>query len=139
MADTRLTGENGNRYTSRWASPSYTIARSSVAGFWTNFEIKKVIQVQQDYAWGYDMAANVEAVLKERNIKLLKTQYVPATATDTSVFMTEAKASGADAYIIGLYGKPFGIGLRQAHEFGLKKVMKVLSCTGALTCSWNRI
>lgn len=131
--DTRLTGENGNRYTFRWAGPSYTIARSSVAGFLDKFpEVKKVVQVQMDYAWGYDMAANVEAVLKERGIKLLKTQYVPTTATDTSVFMTEAKASGADAYIIGLYGKAFGIGLRQAHEFGLKKVMKILSCTGTL-------
>jgi len=131
--DTRLTGANGNRYTFRWASPNYTIARSSLSGFLDKFpEIKKVIQVQLDYAWGYDMAENAEAVLKERGIKLLKTQYVPVTATDASVFMTEAKGSGADAYIIGLYGKLFGIGLRQAHEFGLKKVMKVFSTTGTL-------
>ena len=131
--DTRLTGAQGNRYTFRWASPNYTIARASLSGFLDKFpEIKKVIQIQLDYAWGYDMAENVEAVLKERGIKLLKTQYVPVTATDASVFMTEAKGSGADAYIIGLYGKLFGIGLRQAHEFGLKKVMKVFSTTGTL-------
>lgn len=131
--DTRLTGTQGNRYTFRWASPNYTIARASLSGFLDKFpEIKKVMQIQLDYAWGYDMAENVEAVLKERGIKLLKTQYVPVTATDASVFMTEAKGSGADAYIIGLYGKLFGIGLRQAHEFGLKKVMKVFSITGSL-------
>lgn len=131
--DTRLTGTQGNRYTFRWASPNYTIARASLSGFLDkNPGIKKVMQIQLDYAWGYDMAENVEAVLKERGIKLLKTQYVPVTATDVSVFMTEAKGSGADAYIIGLYGKLFGIGLRQAHEFGLKKVMKVFSITGSL-------
>lgn len=131
--DTRLTGSQGNRYTFRWATPNYTIARSSLSGFLDKFpEVKKVIQVQLDYAWGYDMAENVEAVLKARGIQLLKTQLVPVTATDTSVFMTEAKESGADAYIIGLYGKLFGIGLRQAHEFGLKKTMKVFSITGTL-------
>jgi len=131
--DTRLTGTQGNRYTFRWASPNYTIARASLSGFLDKFpNVKKVMQIQLDYAWGYDMAENVEAVLKERGIKLLKTQYVPVTATDASVFMTEAKGSGADAYIIGLYGKLFGIGLRQAHEFGLKKVMKVFSITGSL-------
>ncbi len=131
--DTRLTGTQGNRYTFRWASPNYTIARASLSGFLDKFpNIKKVMQIQLDYAWGYDMAENVEAVLKERGIRLLKTQYIPVTATDTSVFMTEAKESGADAYIIGLYGKLFGIGLRQAHEFGLKKVMKVFSITGSL-------
>lgn len=131
--DTRLTGSQGNRHTFRWATPNYTIARASLSGFLDKFpEIKKIIQVQLDYAWGYDMAENVEAVLKERGIKLLKTQFVPVTATDTSIFMTEAKESGADAYIIGLYGKLFGIGLRQAHEFGLKKSMKVFSITGTL-------
>lgn len=132
--DTRLTGALGNRYTFRWSSPNYTIARASLSAFLDKFpDVKKVMQIQLDYAWGYDMAENVEAILKERGIKLLKTQYVPVTAIDTSVFMTEAKGSGADAYIIGLYGTLFGIGLRQAHEFGLKKVMKVFSITGTLS------
>jgi len=131
--DTRLTGTQGNRYTFRWASPNYTIARASLSGFLDKFpEVKKVIQIQLDYAWGYDMGENVEAVLKERGIKLLKTQFIPVTATDASVFMTEAKGSGADTYVIGLYGKLFGIGLRQAHEFGLKKGMKIFSTTGTL-------
>jgi len=132
--DTRLTGSQGNRYTFRWPSPNYTIARASLSAFLDKFpEVKKVIQLFGDYAWGYDMAENADVVYKNRGIKLLKTQYLPPTATDTSVFMTEAKASGADAYIYGLYGKTLGIGLRQAHEFGLKKVMRVLSLAGSFT------
>lgn len=131
--DTRLTGELGNRYTFRWASPNFTIARASVSGFLgKNPGVKKVICLMLDYAWGYDMMKNAQEVFRERGIKVLKVQYIPVTSSDASVFMTEAKESGADAYILGLYGKLLGIGLRQAHDFGLKKVMKVMSVAGTL-------
>jgi branched-chain amino acid transport system substrate-binding protein len=131
--DTRLTGSQGNRYTFRWASPNYTIARASLSAFLDkNPNVKKVITLMLDYAWGYDMYENAEAILKERKVQIIKNNYIPVTATDASVFMTEAKQSGADAYIMGLYGKLFGIGLRQAHEFGLKSTMKVFSTTGTL-------
>lgn len=131
--DTRLTGDLGNRYTFRWASPNYTIARASVAAFLDkNPQVKKVISLMLDYAWGYDMYENAEAVFKERNIQVIKNNYIPVTSTDASVFMTEAKQSGANAIVMGLYGKLFGIGLRQANEFGLKGGMKVFSTTGTL-------
>jgi|GEM_PF-1008535 len=131
--DTRLTGDLGNRYTFRWASPNYTIARASLSAFLDKFpDVKKVICIMLDYAWGYDMYENAKAVLDERKIHVMKVSYIPVTATDASVFMTEAKQSGADAYVMGLYGKLFGIGLRQAHEFGLKSVMKVFTTTGTL-------
>ncbi|MGA2959634.1 MAG: ABC transporter substrate-binding protein, partial [Thermodesulfobacteriota bacterium] len=55
--DTRLTGANGNRYTFRWHSPNYTIARASLSGFLDKFpQVKKVVRLYVDYAWGYDMA-----------------------------------------------------------------------------------
>jgi len=131
--DTKLTGANGNRYTFRYASPNYTIARGSVSAFLDkNPGVKKVICIMLDYSWGYDLMEHTEAVLKERNIQILKKQFIPVTATDASVFMTEAKHSGADAYILGLYGNLFAIALRQVHEFGIKKEMKVLSITGTL-------
>jgi len=131
--DTRLTGSLGNRYTFRWASPNYTIARASLSAFLDkNPGVKTVICLMLDYAWGYDMYENAEAVFKERKIKVKKVNYIPVTSTDASVFMTEAKQSGTDAFVMGLYGKLFGIGLRQAHEFGLKGVMKVFSTTGTL-------
>jgi branched-chain amino acid transport system substrate-binding protein len=131
--DTRLTGSQGNRYTFRWASPNYTIARASLSAFLDkNPKVKKVISLALDYAWGYDMYENAEAVFKERHIQVLKNNYIPVTSTDASVFMTEAKQSGADAIIMALYGKLFGIGLRQANEFGLKGVMQVFSTTGTL-------
>jgi branched-chain amino acid transport system substrate-binding protein len=126
--DTRLTGANGNRYTFRWHSPNYTIARASLSGFLDKFpQVKKVVRLYVDYAWGYDMAEQSEALLKERGIETLKVQWIPVTATDTSIFMTEAKSLKPDFYFIGLYGKIYGIGLRQAHEFGLKKEMKVFT------------
>lgn len=131
--DNRLTGASGNRYTFRWASSNYSIARASLTGFLDKFpEVKKVLQLFGDYAWGYDMAEHADVIYKQRGIQLLKTQYLPVTATDTSVFMTEAKGLAPDVYIHGLYGKTFGIGLRQAHEFGLKKQMKIFSLTGTL-------
>jgi len=131
--DTRLTGSQGNRYTFRWSSPNYTIARASLSAFLDlNPDVKTVVCLMLDYAWGYDMYENAEAILKERNIKIKKVDYIPLTSTDASVFMTSAKLSGADAFILGLYGKLFGIGLKQAHEFGLKDVMKVFSTTGTL-------
>ncbi|MBI5604233.1 MAG: ABC transporter substrate-binding protein [Deltaproteobacteria bacterium] len=129
--DTRLTGENGNRNTFRWASPNYTIARASLSAFLDKYpSVKKVIIISLDYAWGYDIVDNMKPILEKRGVKILKTQFIPVNATDASVYMTEAKGSGADAYLICLYGKLFGIGLRQAHEFGLKKTMKIFSTTG---------
>ncbi|MGD0626304.1 MAG: ABC transporter substrate-binding protein [Thermodesulfobacteriota bacterium] len=126
--DTRLTGSQGNRYSFRWHSPNYTIARASLSGFLDKFpQVKKVVRLNLDYAWGYDLAEQAEVVLKERGVEILKTQWIPVTATDASVFMTEAKALKPDAYLIGLYGKLYGIGLRQAHEFGLKKEMKIFT------------
>jgi branched-chain amino acid transport system substrate-binding protein len=132
--DTRLTGANGNRYTFRWASPNYTIARASLSAFLDKFpNIKKVMILSLDYAWGYDIVDNLKPILETRGIQSVKTQFIPVTATDASVFMTEAKGSGIDAYLLCLYGKLFGIGLRQAHEFGLKKNMKIFSTTGTLS------
>jgi branched-chain amino acid transport system substrate-binding protein len=125
---TRITGLNGNRYSFRWHSPNYTIARASLAGFLDKFpEVKKVVRLYMDYAWGYDMAEQSEAILKERGIQTLKVQWIPVTATDTSVFMTEANSLKPDAYLLGLYGKLYGVALRQAHEFGLKEKMKVFT------------
>jgi len=131
--DTKLTGANGNRYTFRYASPNYTIARASVTAFLDkNPDVKKVVTLMLDYSWGYDFMDHLEVVLRERNIQILKKQFIPVTAIDASVFITEAKHSGADAYITGLYGNLFAIGMRQVHEFGLKKDMKVLSITATL-------
>ena len=139
--DTRLTGANGNRYTFRWASPNYTIARASLSAFLDKSpNVKKVIILSMDYAWGYDIVDNLKPILEKRGIKIIKTQFIPVNATDASVFMTEAKTSGADAYLLCLYGKLFGIGLRQAHEFGLKKTMKIFSPPPApLICFGSRV
>lgn len=132
--DTRLTGKNGNRYTFRWAGPNYTVARSGVSAFLDKFpDIKKVMQIQMDYAWGYDLAKETDAVLKKKGIKNLKTQFIPITSTDCSVFITEAKAADIDAYISGFYGKILGIGLRQIDEFSLKKKVKIFSATATLS------
>ncbi|MFH0845388.1 MAG: ABC transporter substrate-binding protein, partial [Pseudomonadota bacterium] len=50
--DTRLTGELGNRYTFRWASPNYTIAQASLSAFLDkNPGVKKVMCLMLDYAW----------------------------------------------------------------------------------------
>ena len=126
--DTRLTGASGNRYSFRWHSPNYTMARASLAGFLEKFpNVKKIVRLHMDYAWGYDLSEQSEAFLKERGVQTLKIQWIPVTATDTSVFMTEAKSLKPDAYVLGLYGKLYGVGLRQAHEFGLKKDMKVFT------------
>jgi branched-chain amino acid transport system substrate-binding protein len=126
--DTRLTGANGNRYSFRWHSPNYTMARATLAGFLDKFpNVKKMVRLHMDYAWGYDLSEQSDAFLKERAVKTLKVQWIPVTATDASVFMTDAKSLKPDAYVLGLYGKLYGIGLRQAHEFGLKKEMKVVT------------
>jgi len=131
--DTRLTGSLGNRYTFRWAASSYTMARASVSGFLDKFpDIRTAIHIEVDYAHGYDMAEHVGAILKERGVKRLKTQFIPVTATDASVFVTEARDSGADLYIMGTYGKTFATLLTQVHEFGLQKKMKLLTNAGTL-------
>jgi branched-chain amino acid transport system substrate-binding protein len=127
--ESRLTSELGNRYSFRWASPTYAIVKSTLYGFLEKYpEVKSMIQMQMDYAYGYDQAKFVENILKEKNVKLIKSQFIPMTATDISSFVTEAKISGADVCYMAFYGKIQGVGLNQAHEFGLNKVMKTLNC-----------
>ncbi len=130
--DTRLTGEKGNRYGFRWHSPNYTIVRASLAAFLdANPKVKKVIASSMDYAWGHECAEQMKITLQERNIELLKIQWIPVTATDVSPFIIEAKASGADAYIQLQYGNLFPISSKQIQEFGLKKMMKIFTTTAS--------
>jgi branched-chain amino acid transport system substrate-binding protein len=131
--DTSITGLNGNRYSFRWDTPISNQFEAVLNGFLKLFpETKKGMNIQIDHAAGYDATKTIERVFQERGIQLLKNQFIPPTATDVSVFVNEAKASGADLYIVGLYGKIFGTALMQCKEFGLSKVMKVLSATGSI-------
>ena len=130
--DTRLTGEKGNRYSFRWQSPNYTIVRSGLAAFLdANPKIKKVIASSMDYAWGHECADQMKVILKERNVELLKIQWIPVSATDVSPFIIEAKASGADAYVQLQYGNLFPISAKQILEFGLGKMMKIFTTTAS--------
>ena len=131
--DTSFTGLNGNRYSFRWDTPISNQFEAVLNGLFKLFpDIKKGMNLQVDSSGGYDAAKTIERVLNERGVQLLKNQFIPSTATDISVFANEAKASGADVYIVGLYGKIFGTALMQCKEFGLSKTMKILSATGSI-------
>jgi branched-chain amino acid transport system substrate-binding protein len=132
--DTKLTGEKGNRYSFRWSGFNYPYAKGAALKFLQlNPSVRKIITLMPDYTWGYDMMALLEPVLAERNVQILKKQWIPVTSTDASPFMLEAKQSGADAYIQLGYGTLFANCLKQTHEFGLKKNMKIFNLDHDLT------
>jgi branched-chain amino acid transport system substrate-binding protein len=126
---TKLTAaSHANRYSFRWASPTYAIAKSVMHLFIKNNpDVKSIFSMQMDYEYGYNMDKYSRPIMKELGVKLIENVFVPFTATDLSQFLTKAKASGADGLFMGFYGKLQATGLNQMHEFGLDQTMKVVN------------
>lgn len=123
-----------NRYTFRWASPNYAIARSSVDGFMKKFpKAKKFYFITMDYAWGHDMTKEATAIIKKNGGVVLGNVFTPLRETDYSGAITKALAAKPDVIMLNQYGSPLIKSARAVNDFGAKKKVKILIPGDGLT------
>ncbi|MBW2047203.1 MAG: ABC transporter substrate-binding protein [Deltaproteobacteria bacterium] len=89
--------------------------------------------ITADYTWGHTCLDSVKKMLEKRGGKVVGNIMVPIREQDFSSALTKAAASGASVLGVIVYGTGQGKLLQQAHEFGLKKKMKIVVVASDLT------
>ena len=89
--------------------------------------------ITADYTWGHTCLESVKKMLQKRGGKVVGNIMVPIREQDFSSALTKAAASGAPVLGVIVYGTGQGKLLQQAHEFGLKKKMKIVVVASDLT------
>lgn len=89
--------------------------------------------ITADYTWGHTCLESVKKMLEKRGGKVVGNIMVPIREQDFSSALTKAAASGAPVLGVIVYGSGQGKLLQQAHEFGLKKKMKIVVVASDLT------
>jgi branched-chain amino acid transport system substrate-binding protein len=82
-----------------------------------------------DYAFGYDLEAQAQDAVKKGGGKIVGAVRVPLGATDYSSFLLQAQQSGAQVLMISSVGADTTNAIKQAHEFGLTKTMRIAAPT----------
>jgi branched-chain amino acid transport system substrate-binding protein len=101
------------------------MARAMVNYVAKNTQFKKFYPLNQDYAYGRDMAAAFkrEVVRQIPGGQIVGEDYHPLFIKDFSPFLTKIKASGADAILTANWGTDISILTKQRHELGVKAVL----------------
>jgi len=89
--------------------------------------------ITADYTWGHTCFESVKKMLEKRGGKVVGNIMVPIREQDFSSSLTKAAASGASVLCVIVYGSGQGKLIQQAHEFGLKKKMKIVVVASDLT------
>jgi branched-chain amino acid transport system substrate-binding protein len=89
--------------------------------------------ITADYTWGHTCLDSVKKMLEKRGGKVVGNIMVPIREQDFSSALTKAAGSGAPVLGVIVYGSGQGKLLQQAHEFGLKKKMKIVVVASDLT------
>lgn len=89
--------------------------------------------ITADYTWGHTCFDSVKKMLEQRGGKVVGNIMVPIREQDFSSALTKAAASGAPVLCVIVYGSGQGKLLQQAHEFGIKKKMKIVVVASDLT------
>lgn len=84
--------------------------------------IKKVFLFNQDYVFGHDLATEARKMLAQKrpDIQIVGDTFIPlATVQDFTPYVTQIKASGADAVITGNWGTDMSLLVKAAAQAGL--------------------
>lgn len=84
--------------------------------------IHKIYLFNQDYIFGHDLAETARKMLakKRPDIKIVGDTFIPlATVQDFTPYVTQIKASGADAVITGNWGSDMTLFVKSAAQAGL--------------------
>lgn len=85
-------------------------------------DIKRVFLINQDYSFGHDVSENARKLLAEKrpDVEIVGDIFHPlARVKDFTPYVTQIKASGADAVITGNWGSDVSLLIKSASESGL--------------------
>ncbi len=121
----KITGEACNKFTFRWAVPTYGAVREVVPRLIKELKVNTFYTITPEYVFGEDLLRNTKEVLKEHGKELIGNSYHPLGETEYSAIITKAMAAKADCVLFLNFGGDTVNAIKQAVNFGMKKVSKL--------------
>ncbi|WP_144641244.1 ABC transporter substrate-binding protein [Bordetella genomosp. 13] len=115
---TALTQAQCSPYGIQWTYTTYALSRGTATAV-VNEGNKRWFILASDYAFGKQLAADTETVVKASGGQVLGTVYHPLNASDFASFLLQAQASGAQIIGIANAGGDTISAIKQAAEFGI--------------------
>jgi len=126
----KITGSACNKFTFRWQVPTWGAVRELIPRIIEEYKVNTFYTITPKYVFGEDLLRNTKEVLKEHGKKLLGNSYHPLGETEFSSHITKAMAAKADCVLFLNFGGDTVNALKQAENFGLKKVSRI-------ACAWG--
>lgn len=126
----KITGSACNKSTFRWQVPTWGAVREVIPRIIEEYNVNTFYTITPKYVFGEDLLRNTKEVLKEHGKKLLGNSYHPLGETEYSSHITKAMAAKADCVLFLNFGGDTVNALKQAVNFGLKKVSRI-------ACAWG--
>ena len=123
-----LTGDACSKFMFRWPVPTYGAMREVVPRLINDLKANTFYTITPEYVFGEDLLKQTRAVLQEQGKQLLGNSYHAPGETEYSAIITAAMAAKADCVLFLNFGGDTVNALKQAANFGLKKVSKL--CIG---------
>ena len=127
----KITGSACRKSTFRWQVPTWGAVREVVPRIIEEYKANTFYTITPKYVFGEDLLRNTKEVLKEHGKKLLGNSYHPLGETEYSSYIAKAMASKADCvFLLNFSGDTINC-LKQAVNFGLKKVSRIAVAWGS--------
>ncbi|MBW4034517.1 MAG: ABC transporter substrate-binding protein [Proteobacteria bacterium] len=124
-ASSEITGKFCNAQTVHWTYDTYMLSHST-GGAMVKGGGKKWFFITADYAFGHLLHDQTAAVVKQMGGREMGNVNFPfPQTTDFSSFLIQAQSSGADVLGLASAGKDTVNLVKQAHQFGINKTMKI--------------
>jgi len=124
-ASDKITGEACNKYTFRLVTPCWGGIREVVPRIIDEYKVNTFYTITPEYVFGEDLLRNTKEVLEQRGKILLGNSYHPLGETEYSPYITKAMSAKADCVLFLNFSGDTVNALKQAQNFGLKKVSKI--------------
>ena len=123
-----LTNEKCSPNTVAWSADNYALGHSTGAAIIAG-GAKKWFFLTSDYAFGYDLEAQAMDAVRRGGGQIMGSVRVPMGTADFSSFLLGAQGSGADVLMVSAVGEDNVKSVKQAHEFGVSKTMRIAAPT----------
>jgi len=130
-ASDKITGEACNRYTFRLVTPCWGGIRETVPRIIDEYKVNTFYTITAEYVFGEDLLRATKEVLQQRGKTLIGNAYHPLGETEYGPYITKAMAAKPDCVLFLNFSGDTVNALKQAENFGLKKVSKVAVAWGS--------
>ncbi|MBC7799944.1 MAG: ABC transporter substrate-binding protein [Gemmatimonadaceae bacterium] len=120
-----ITGKACSPYGTQWAVSTTALARGA-AGALLRAGAKTWFVIQADYAFGHDLANDVQQTVEAGGGKVIGRTLHPLATTDMSSPLLQAQASRAEMIAFANAGPDLVNSVKQAKEFGIKNTAALL-------------